>query len=79
MLLKTPHGNSIAIRIDVPEPSLNDGLPPLTLQLLVENAVKHNVALKEKLLMIDIYTNEDGRLVVKIIYRRKPPGLILQK
>jgi len=37
---------------------------PLTLQLLIENAIKHNIVSKKKPLQIDIFTEEDF-LVVK--------------
>jgi uncharacterized membrane-anchored protein YhcB (DUF1043 family) len=39
-------------------------LPPLTLQLLIENAVKHNAILPESPLVITIYTDEADNLVV---------------
>jgi two-component system LytT family sensor kinase len=38
-------------------------IPPLTLQLLIENAIKHNAATKQKPLIIDIGLH-DGFLVV---------------
>jgi two-component system LytT family sensor kinase len=38
-------------------------IPPLTLQLLIENALKHNAAIKTKPLFINIFI-EDGYLVV---------------
>jgi two-component system, LytTR family, sensor kinase len=39
-------------------------LPPLTLQLLVENAVKHNNVLNGTPLLIEITGNSDGWLTV---------------
>ena len=40
-------------------------VPPLTLQILIENAVKHNVVSAKKPLKIEIYTQVDNVLVVK--------------
>ena len=37
----------------------------MALQILIENAVKHNVASHSKPLHIRIYTNDDNRLVVE--------------
>lgn len=45
-------------------------LPPLSLQLLLENAVKHNIASKEKPLKIMIQ-KEDDRLIVRNILQPK--------
>jgi two-component system, LytTR family, sensor kinase len=39
-------------------------LPSLSLQLLTENAVKHNVLSKNKPLVIDIFTTSGNKLVV---------------
>ena len=46
------------------ENSLNFYLVPVSLQILVENALKHNIATREKPLNINIY-NEEGYIVVK--------------
>lgn len=40
-------------------------IPPLTLQILIENAVKHNVVSQRKPLKIEIYTQSNYTLVVK--------------
>ena len=40
-------------------------LPPLTLQLLVENAVKHNRLQKDNPLRIEVFSDEVCRLVVR--------------
>lgn len=64
-LLKTRYGDGIDIRINVDAACMNAQIPPLTLQLLIENAVKHNVILKEQPLLIEIIAINDGKLMVK--------------
>lgn len=39
-------------------------IPPVSLQILIENAIKHNMATREKPLKIDVYV-EDDHLIVK--------------
>lgn len=51
--------------------SNNYYLPPMSLQILVENAIKHNEISKENPLFIDIYNNNDEQLVVKNNLQRK--------
>jgi acyl-CoA thioesterase FadM len=70
-LLQTRHGNALRVRWQVDHPLLNRQLPPLTLQLLVENAVKHNVALPDQPLTIAITTDEHDRLQVRNNVQRK--------
>ena len=70
-LLKTRYGDGIDIKINVDAACMNAQIPPLTLQLLIENAVKHNVILKEKPLQIEIVAINDGKLLVKNCLQRK--------
>ncbi|GAA4467235.1 hypothetical protein GCM10023189_50550 [Nibrella saemangeumensis] len=70
-LLQTRHGTGIDLRIAVDDQNLDTQLPPLTLQLLVENAVKHNVVLPDQPLVITITTNPNGQLVVQNNLQRK--------
>ena len=64
-LLKTRFGAGILLQVAIP-PALADCLlPPLTLQMLVENAVKHNNVSKEAPLTIHIAGTEEGWLSVK--------------
>lgn len=63
-LIQTRHGEGVQLRIDVAEPQLKMLLPPLTLQLLVENAVKHNIVHKSSPLMIDITSGTETQLIV---------------
>lgn len=69
-LLKTRYGEGIALQINVDEGRLSRQIPPLTLQLLVENAVKHNVILPESPLLVEIFT-QDEQLVVQNTLQRK--------
>jgi LytS/YehU family sensor histidine kinase len=39
-------------------------VPPMALQILIENAVKHNIASQNKPLHIHIFTNDNAELVV---------------
>ncbi len=64
-LLKTRYGTGLTLRLEVAEPFLSYQLPPLTLQLLVENAVKHNVIQARRPLHILIATTPAGALCVR--------------
>lgn len=55
-LLNTRYGDAVRLTVAVDEAALPLQLPPLTLQLLVENAVKHNVVHRSKPLFIQITT-----------------------
>ncbi|HEV7334143.1 MAG TPA: histidine kinase [Flavisolibacter sp.] len=63
-LLKTRFGNGIQLKIEVAEKYSSSLLPPLTLQMLVENAVKHNNVSKDLPLQINISCTQDGQLSV---------------
>lgn len=52
---------SVTMRID--DRLLDYSIPPLSLQLLVENAIKHNVTSPERPLSISIFTNEDSLII----------------
>lgn len=64
-LLQTRYEEALEVEIDPGPIWLDYLLPPLTLQLLVENAVKHNVVSLRKSLRIKIYTDALGQLVVE--------------
>ncbi|WP_041344134.1 sensor histidine kinase [Runella slithyformis] len=68
-LLQTRHGAGVALQIEVGEACLKRHIPPLTLQLLVENAVKHNVVSLSKPLTIRVYTSfiESDKLSERLV------------
>lgn len=63
-LLKTRHGEAIHYNVDIDIQCLELFVPSLSLQLLVENVVKHNMLSKNKPLIIDIFTMAGNKLVV---------------
>jgi two-component system, LytTR family, sensor kinase len=70
-LLKTRYGDGIHFITDInlqPDEWL---LPPLTLQLLVENAVKHNRLMKDQPLTIHIFSTQNNELVVSNNIQKK--------
>ncbi|MEQ8244332.1 histidine kinase [Fulvivirga sp.] len=56
-LQKLRFGDSLLVSIDIKQKELL--IPPLTLQLLLENAIKHNVVSKDQPLHIKIFDNEN--------------------
>lgn len=62
-LQKIRFGDSLVIIQQLNTDTLEKYLPPLTLQLIIENAIKHNIVDKEKTLRIEI-TNRGKNLVI---------------
>jgi len=58
-LQKMRFPDTLNIRVDVPENFYHFAIPPLVLQMLVENSIKHNIISKEKPLYIEIAANKD--------------------
>jgi len=70
-LLKTRHGEAVEIKMDIDRKYEDYMLPSLSLQLLVENAVKHNVLSKNKPLLIDIFSTAGNKLVINNNLQRR--------
>ena len=64
-LLKIRFEEKLKININLPAEAMNDLIAPLTLQLLIENAVKHNTISTEAPLIIDIFIEAGNYLIVK--------------
>lgn len=56
-LSKLRFGENFSVNIDISEDSLKKEIAPLTLQLLIENTIKHNIISKKKPLRIDIISD----------------------
>ncbi|MCZ2085393.1 MAG: 2TM domain-containing protein [Flavobacteriales bacterium] len=63
-LLKTRFEDSVSFDFDVNEKDLKSYVVPLSLQLLLENCIKHNFATSSKPLHIKIYS-ENGNLFIE--------------
>ncbi|QHS59993.1 sensor histidine kinase [Chitinophaga agri] len=63
-LIEIRHGHNVNIRVNVSDANRISGIPPITLQLLIENAIKHNIASAQQPLYITIY-DEGDNLIVK--------------
>ena len=63
-LLQTRYGEGLQLNIETDKRYDQYILPTLSLQLLVENAVKHNFVLKKSPLVVDIFTTAGNILVV---------------
>lgn len=63
----------LLISIIVPPQAGSRFLPPLSVQMLVENAIKHNKATTSKPLSISIFPEEKDWLVVRNTFQPKPP------
>lgn len=69
------YGTSLQLNIAVPAAQTNEiWIPPLTLQLLLENAVKHNAVSRETPLQVTISSNADSLLVQNNINPKISPS-----
>jgi LytS/YehU family sensor histidine kinase len=64
-LLRIRFQQQLSVEINLPSGIMNSRIPPLTLQMLVENAVKHNQLTGDKKLFI--YITSQDNLYLKII------------
>lgn len=78
-MLKTRYGHGIELAIEVDDEAQELLIPPLTLQMLVENAVKHNTILKDSPLRISIRSSAQGRLLVNNNVQKKMSKILSNK
>ena len=69
-LLKTRFGDNLSINIDVGPEKMKKQIVPLSLQLLMENAIKHNIVSSDKPLKIDVFA-VNGTLMVSNNLQKK--------
>jgi sensor histidine kinase YesM len=72
-LLKARFEEGIDLSVDIDTPLQQTYIPPFTLQLLVENCIKHNVVSLERPLQIKIYSEDDLIVVQNQIQLKRTP------
>ncbi len=70
-LLKIRYPENLTANFNVNESYLNQSIAPLTIQILLENAIKHNRISKSHPLEIEIYVDSDSSVVVKNNLQKK--------
>lgn len=63
-LIKKRFGDNLNLEINLDHTLRMTYIPPMTLQILIENAVKHNIISRDKPLFIKVYEDEE-RIVVE--------------
>lgn len=71
-LQKVRFGENLHIQIDIPEKFFHYSLPPLVLQMLIENSLKHNIISKQDPLHIKVKA-QNQEIVVENNLQRKTP------
>ncbi|MDW3191578.1 MAG: histidine kinase [Cytophagales bacterium] len=62
-LIKMRFNSAVDMVVSIPEEIKNYWIPPLSLQLLVENAVKHNIATPKEQLVVTIEARDDELVI----------------
>lgn len=73
-LIRMRYDTNLTVSINLKEDLLSSKIPPLTIQTLVENAIKHNEISKRKPLKIEIFTTENDNLRVVNDIQKKLTG-----
>jgi two-component system, LytTR family, sensor kinase len=69
-LLKIRFENSIIFTLNIDKDKTNAFLPPMCLQMLVENTIQHNETSQANPLQVSIYTNQDNLIIENPIQPR---------
>jgi len=66
--------DALVINIDLDTKLFQKRIPPLTLQILIENAIKHNVVSIDEPLRIDIFSPDNENLIIRNNLQLKSSG-----
>ncbi|MEX0968421.1 MAG: two-component regulator propeller domain-containing protein [Bacteroidia bacterium] len=70
-LQRKRYGTNLSLNVNIHTQDLEKYIPPLTLQLLVENAVKHNIISRSKPLEIEIFSTNNHHLIIRNTLQKK--------
>ncbi len=71
-LMDVRFGKSINIEFEIDDSLKDFVIPPLSIQILIENAVKHNVFDDENILQIKVFNESSNKLIVENNKLKKP-------
>lgn len=71
-LMETRFENAFTLKIDLPEEFNTELIPPLSIQMLLENAIKHNQINTKQPILVEIYTDDKKYINVRNNYIAKP-------
>ncbi|HEX3019986.1 MAG TPA: PAS domain S-box protein [Chitinispirillaceae bacterium] len=75
-LLNIRFVDKIRVNIDIPEPARKYRLIPLAMQLLIENAIKHNIMTKTEPLIINIFIDNGNYLNIINNLQERPSQIV---
>jgi two-component system LytT family sensor kinase len=78
-LQKERFGDNLSAKIEVPDQLGQYKIVPLALQILFENAIKHNIISSKKPLCIEVTTNEHHQLIVRNNMQKKKQAMTSTK
>lgn len=70
-LQKERFGDKFKVDVQIPENWKTELIPSFSLQLLAENAIKHNVVSTRQPLLLEIYPNEEYLIIRNQIHKRR--------
>ncbi len=70
-LIKERFGENLHVKVDIPDHFLDHQIVSLSLQILLENAIKHNIISTQKPLTIEVFVKNDQWLVVRNNLQKK--------
>ena len=73
-LIRIRFGDNLSVKSSINEKLMSYNIPPLTIQTLVENAIKHNEISKRNPLRININTTDNKSLIILNDIREKITG-----
>jgi hypothetical protein len=70
-LAETRFGGALKIKFEISKEAMESAIVPVTLQILIENAMKHNVIDNDKPLSVDVFSSGDYLVVSNNLQKRK--------
>ena len=70
-LLQKRFGEKLKIHLNIPEETYGTDIPPMSIQLLIENALQHNIITSEIPLKIAVYTEGDYICIQNSLHEKK--------